>query len=150
LSRVIDPENMSDADRRYLRDRAIDPDDYSERHRLLSEDEVEPVEPEEGQEPARLNQEGGPEADEDGDDEDVPYSEWTIAELRTEIEGRPGVEMPEGRARKGELIRLLEEDDQKEGPTGATDDPDEDESLDASDPQPANPSNPDRGVLNRE
>jgi hypothetical protein len=144
LSRQIDPDNLTEEDRKYLQDRSIDPDAFVEQHRLRT------GEPRPEDEPAKKNQAGGPEADEPSDDaEDVPYSEWTIAELRTEIEGREGLEVPEGKPRKGELIALLERDDAEDGVTGSTDDPDEDETLVASDPQPANPADVDRGVLNR-
>lgn len=143
MSRQIDPDNLTPEDEKYLRDRSIDPDAYVEQHRLRT------GEPQPGDEPARKNQAGGPDADE-SDDEDVPYSEWTIAELKTEIETREGLEVPEGKPRKAELIQILESDDQGDAPTGSTDDPDEDETLEPSDPQPANPAGVDRGVLNRE
>lgn len=143
MSRQIDPDNITEQDEQYLRERSIDPEQYAEQHRIRT------GEVKEGEEPGRLNQAGGPEADEDSD-EDVPYSEWTIAELRSEIDSREGVEIPEGKPRKSQLISILEQDDQEDQPTGNTDDDDEDESLDPSDPQPANPADVDRGVLNRE
>lgn len=143
MSRQIDPDNLSDEDRKYLEDRAIDPDQYAEQHRLRS------GEVKEGEEPGRLGQAGGPEADE-GDGEDVPYSEWTIAELRTEVENREIHPELNRKLRKGELIALLETADQSDAPRGTTDDDDEDTSLDPSDAQPANPAGVDRGVLNRE
>lgn len=63
--------------------------------------------------------------DEEDDDEDYeedevekPYSEWTGAELKAEVKARKrsGREIDTSKAKKkGDLVALLEEDDQKEG-----------------------------------
>lgn len=63
MSKRIDvsPE-LNEFDRQYLRDRNINPDEYE-----LPEDPASVLEP---------------------DEEDVPYTEWTKAELKTELRNR--------------------------------------------------------------
>lgn len=144
MSKTIDPENMSKFDREYLISRNIDPDEYAERYRLTEDDEIEDAEVEEGQEPGRTGQAGGAEAD-DEEGEDVPYSEWSMDELRIELRNR---ELDDSGRKKAELIARLEADDAAEEPTGTTED--DDEETDDSDAQPANPGDPERGTLNRD
>lgn len=128
MSKVVDPENMSKFDRRYLQDRGIDPDEYAARFRLVEEpddDEEDdgPVlveQPQEGQEPGRLNQ---------AEDTDIPpYEEWNVKALRNEIKNRNETRDEDSKiepasSNKPDLIAALEADDELDN-----DSDDEDES----------------------
>lgn len=126
MSKTVDPKNMTKFDRQYLKDRGIDPDEYAARFALTDDDEAEEVEPAEGQEPGRLNQ--------DPDAAAPDYADWDVADLKREITQRnetrdeDGKIVPEGtgtdgRLRKSDLVAALEADDALD----ADDSDDEDE-----------------------
>lgn len=96
MSRTVDPENMSKFDRQYLQDRNIDPDEYAQKFVLDEDDVVVP----------RL--EDDEESDEESGDEDVPYSQWQLKELKRELKSR---NLSYAGKDPAVLITRLEEDD---------------------------------------
>ena len=123
MSKTVDPKNMSKFDRRYLQDRGIDPDEYAARFVLVDEDEDE-LETADGQEAGRLNQ--------DDEVEDVPYSEWTVAELQAEVDNRNATRtegednyLAPATRKKADLITVLEADDELDRQLATDSDDDE-------------------------
>lgn len=119
MSRIVDPENMSSFDRQYLQDRNIDPDEYAERF-VLDEDE-ETVVP-------RLESVEEDEAEVESTGEDVPYSQWKLAELKQELKNR---NLSYAGKDPAVLIARLEESDAEAAEDADTEGDDEGDDEDA-------------------
>lgn len=116
MSRIVDPENMSKFDRQYLSDRNIDPDEYAERFQLTEDDVVVPRDPE--PEEAEVQSTG----------EDVPYTQWRLAELKTELKNR---NLSYAGKDPAVLIARLEESDAEQAEDADTEGDDEGDDEDA-------------------
>lgn len=105
MSKTIVPSTeLSDFDRQYLRDRGLNPDDY-----ILEADEEEttPRTPPVTETPEQPETPDGEGEGETEDEEDIPYSEWTVDELEIELGNRSLKKS----GNKDELIARLEEHD---------------------------------------
>jgi hypothetical protein len=132
MSRVIDPEDVKPEDRQYLLDRPWMVDEFRRRGFTEQMDAVEegvkmrpsPVEASKTttedmrigtQAPQQIDPRSNGVTGDGDEDDDVDYNEWSVADLKAEIDERNKEENREEKlstsGNKADLVKRLEEDD---------------------------------------